>query len=551
MSLKSRLSDYGREFSFIGLAVATLFFAASITPSLLPRHFAVQGLLSGFALAVGYGVGVTCVAIYRFLQFRNPPQRVQRTGIWITSVVVAIMFIASLWQITFWQNSIRERMEMPAVEGSYAFRIVLIAFLSGLLFIASVRLVISWCMYLATRLNRYVPSRISLLISGFVVGMLLLFVGEGIVARGLLAVADRVFLYTDDLIDEGVAKPASPLASGSQESLIQWDSIGRWGKNFVVGGPTKDDISEFLQRDGREPIRVYVGLRSAKSTRERAELALAELKRVGGFERSALIVATPTGTGWLDPGGVDTIEYLLGGDTAIVSMQYSYLPSWMTILVDPRRSIESADALFDAIYGHWTGLPKEDRPKLYLHGLSLGALGSEASADLVTLFEDPIHGGVFSGTPFPSRQRERLTAHRNPDSPHWLPTFRDGRLVRFMNQTSSPDSKQPWGPMRYVYIQYASDPMVFFSTALPYREPDWMRGERGPDVSPYLRWFPLVAFLQIGFDLPMATSVPIGYGHNYAPDDYIDAWVAVADPRDWSQHETAQLKAHFKPSSPL
>jgi len=76
-----------------------------------------------------------------------------------------------------------------------------------------------------------------------------------------------------------------------------------------------------------------------------------------------------------------------------------------------------------------------------------------------------------------------------------------------------------------------------------------MREERGPDVSPYLQWFPLVAFLQIGFDLPMATSVPIGYGHNYAPDDYIDAWVAVADPRHWSKHETAQLKAHFKPET--
>jgi len=300
-----------------------------------------------------------------------------------------------------------------------------------------------------------------------VVGVLLLSVGEGVVARGLLAAADRVFLYADGLVDEGVAQPTRPFASGSQESLIRWDSIGRWGKNFVVGGPTQDEISEFLKRDGLEPIRVYVGLRSAESNRERAELALAELKRVGGFKRSALIVATPTGTGWLDPGGVDTIEYVLGGDTAIVSMQYSYLPSWMTILVDPRRSIESAGALFDAIYGYWTELPKEDRPKLYLHGLSLGALGSEASADLITLFEDPIQGGVFSGTPFPSRQRAKLTANRNPGSPPWLPTFRDSRLVRFMNQTTSPDTSQPWGPMRYVYVQYASDPMVFFSPSLP------------------------------------------------------------------------------------
>jgi uncharacterized membrane protein len=64
---------------------------------------------------------------------------------------------------------------------------------------------------------------------------------------------------------------------------------------------------------------------------QRAELALEELKRVGGFSRSVLVVATPTGTGWLDPGAVDTVEYLHAGDTAIVSMQYSHLPSWITI----------------------------------------------------------------------------------------------------------------------------------------------------------------------------------------------------------------------------
>lgn len=547
MNLKSRLSNYTSQFSFIGLAFATLFFAASITPSLLPRHFAVQGLLSGFALAVGYGVGFTFAAIYRFLQFRDPPRSVRRAGIGITAAVVASLLIVSLWQMTTWQNSIRDRMAMPAVEGSYAYLMVLIALLSGLMLIEAVRLVASWCVALAARINRYVPPRVSLLISAVVVGSMLLIVGKGIVARGLLSLADRAFLYADKLIDEGIAQPTSDLASGSPNSLIEWDSIGRRGKNFVVSGPTRADISQVLQRDAREPIRVYVGLRSADSIQERAQLALAELKRVGGFERSALIVATPTGTGWLDPGGVDTIEYLLRGDTAIVSMQYSYLPSWITILVDPQRSIESAAALFDAIYGYWTTLPREHRPKLYLHGLSLGALGSEASTDLITLFEDPIHGGVFSGTPFPSRQRAKLTAARNPESPEWQPTFRDGRLVRFINQTTSPDATQPWGPMRYVYIQYASDPMVFFSPSLLYREPDWMRGERGPDVSPYLRWFPIVTFLQIGFDLPMATSVPIGYGHNYAPDDYIDAWIAVADPPDWSPQESARLKARFAP----
>jgi uncharacterized membrane protein len=223
------------------------------------------------------------------------------------------------------------------------------------------------------------------------------------------------------------------------------------------------------------------------------------------------------------------------------------MPSWLTILVDPKRSIESAEALFDAVYNYWTTLSKHDRPRLFLHGLSLGALGSEVSADLITLFEDPIQGAVFSGPPFPSTQWARITADRNPDSPQWLPTYRGGRLVRFANQFTPPVREQPWGKMRYVYTQYASDPMVFFSPELLYREPNWIKGERGRDVSPHLEWHPIVTFLQVGFDLPMATSVPVGYGHNYAPGDYIDAWRAVTDATDWSDEEISRLKSHFRP----
>ena len=64
------------------------------------------------------------------------------------------------------------------------------------------------------------------------------------------------------------------------------------------------------------PLRVYVGSRSRPTKRLQAQFALEELKRIGGFDRSVLVVSTPTGTGWLDPSAVNTLEYLHGGDTA-------------------------------------------------------------------------------------------------------------------------------------------------------------------------------------------------------------------------------------------
>lgn len=546
MGLRSYSADYWKSFSFVGLAVATLFFAGSLAPTLLPRHYAVQGVLSGFALAVGYAVGVFFVWLWLYLEIPRFADSVQRVSKWITTIVVTVIAGTFLWRETIWQNSIRELMEMPPVETAYPYRVGFIALATGALLVALARTIAMVGGYVYRKVNLFVPRRVSFVLSVALVGVGLFLLANDVIARLALNAADAAFLEIDRFVDEGIQQPEDPTASGSEESLIEWDTIGIRGKNFILDGPTKEQIEEFRTKDSQSPLRVYVGMRSRGSIEERAELALEELKRVGGFDRSVLVVATPTGTGWLDPGAVDTLEYLHGGDTAIVSMQYSYLPSWITILVDPHRSRVSARALFNEIYAYWTTLPKDNRPKLYLHGLSLGSLGSEDSGDMFTVFEDPIQGGVWSGPPFPSERWARTVQNRNPNSPQWLPTYRDGSMIRFTGQENSLEKAgKRWGPMRFVYIQYASDPMVFFSESILYKKPDWLIGERGPDVTPYLQWFPIVTFLQVGFDIPMATSVPTGYGHNYAPANYIDAWIAVTQPPNWTDADTQRLKQQF------
>ncbi len=541
----SRVRRYWQTFSFVGLVFATLFFAASVTPSLLPRHYVVQGLMSGLAIAVGYGVGVGLVGLYHFLQLRDPPQRIQTYGKRVTSLVTAVVFLVFLRQMTFWQNSIRELMQMEPLQSAYPTRTALIALSFGVLLIAVGRTFLFFSRWVSRRLHHFFPERIATFLGFSMVAVLAMVLTNKVVARGLLSVADSFFAQADEVIDEGVEQPGEALRTGSPASLVSWESIGRRGKDFLTLGPSQDDIEQFWNSEALSPIRVYVGMRSRETAEERAELALEELKRVGGFDRSVLVIATPTGTGWLDPGGVDPLEYLHAGDTAIVSTQYSYLPSWITILVDPARSIVSAKTLFMPIYDHWKTLPKDRRPKLYLHGLSLGALGSEVSADLLEIFEEPINGSVWSGPPFPSRQHTKITQNRADGSPQRLPIFRDQTMVRFTNQENKLDIDKRWGPIRDVYIQYASDPMVFFSFPSFVRCPDWLSEPRGKDVSPHLRWYPIITFLQIAFDLPMATSVPLGYGHNYAPSSYIDAWVAVTQPTDWSDEDTRRLKALF------
>lgn len=115
-----------------------------------------------------------------------------------------------------------------------------------------------------------------------------------------------------------------------------------------------------------------------------------------------------------------------------------------------------------------------------------------------------------------------------------------------MNQKGDMNqAEQPWGPARIVYLQYASDPVTFFDYRDFYRRPDWLDAPRGPDVSPEFRWYPVVTGLQLAFDMAVATSTPVGYGHVFAPEHYIDAWLVVLERKAWTTGKIARLKQYF------
>jgi uncharacterized membrane protein len=366
-----------------------------------------------------------------------------------------------------------------------------------------------------------------------------------VVLANALQAMDEAFAGLNELIEPDRPQPEGNWQTGSTTSLFDWQDVGRRGRDFIATGLSGAEISALTGRPAKDPIRVYAGYIGDNELQAQAELALKEMIRIGGFEREVLIVATPTGTGWLDPAGVDTVEALHDGDTAIVALQYSYLPSWTTLLIDPDRSRNAAHLLFQTIYGHWLTLPASTRPKLYLFGLSLGALGSEHSASIVQLLNDPVQGALWSGPPFPSTIWRQLMNSKDANGPAWLPELKDDRLFRFAGPEGvGTPSREGWGRMRMLYIQHASDPMSFFSPNLAFSSPRWLQN-RGPDVSPHMRWHPLVLFFQVGFDILLATSVPIGYGHNFAPGAYIDGWLAVTEPEGWSPEDVARLKAHF------
>lgn len=546
MQVIRRWSAVGQRLSTVGLVVGTLFFAFSLTPSLLPRPFVFQGIVSGLSLTLGYALGAAGRWLWRYLELPSPRARTERVLTRGAAVICVGVALAFLWQASEWQNSVRRLMDMPEVSTVRPLSLAIVALVVFALLLCLARLFHRTFAFLSGRLDRFLPRRVSNLLG--VTAAVILFWGiiDGVFVTLALRLADSVSQQVDATIPPDVSPPDDPARTGSTASLIAWEDLGQEGRACVSSGPTAEDLAAFFGEPTPTPIRVYVGLNAAATPEARARLALQELERVGGFERSVLLLVTPTGTGWVDPAALGPVEYLYRGNIASVTVQYSYLPSIVALPTEGSYGAESARALFQAIYGHWTRLPRETRPALYLDGVSLGALNAERSFDAHDIIADPFHGVLLTGPPFRSELWNSITAGRRPDSPAWRPRFRDGSVVRFMNQDGGLEvGDADWGPFRIAFLQYASDPMTFFSVQSLYREPEWMRDPRGPDVSPALRWYPVVTMLKLAADMAVAQIAPPGYGHDFAAEHYIDAWRALMEPPGWSQDDVRRLKALY------
>jgi uncharacterized membrane protein len=344
--------------------------------------------------------------------------------------------------------------------------------------------------------------------------------------------------------------------SGSPESLVPWETLGYEGRRFVATATSAEQLRSFHGAGATlgEPVRAYVGLRSADTVEERAALAVRELDRIGAWDRDVLAVVTVTGTGWVDPDAAIALEQLHAGNTAMVAMQYSYLPSWISFLTDLDKAAEAGSLLFTAVHDRWLELPEQQRPQLVAFGLSLGSYGAEAAfagrdaassvANLVARSEGALLVGPTHSNPIWGQ----ITADREAGSPYWRPVYDGGTTVRFNNQPSDATAGDPaWQEPRVLYVQHPSDPVTFWSMDTLWSPPGWMDHPRGYDVPKQGRWFPFVTWTQGVFDLMAGFSAPPGFGHDYAPA-YVAAWSQVAPVEGWTADDTARLEAFVSAS---
>ncbi|ETB51306.1 membrane protein [Mycobacterium avium 10-5560] len=519
-----------------------MFIWFSLTPSLLPRGAIFQGLVSGISGAIGYGLGVFAVWLYRYLWAKPsspPPPR------WAWKILIPVgavgMVLMAIW-FHVWQDKVRDLMGVAHLKW-YDYPVAGVLSLVVLFTCVEIGQFTRWLVsFLVGRLDRIAPFRLSATIVVALLVVLTITLLNGVVLKFAMRTMNNTFASANNEMSPDTAPPKTPLRSGGPESLVSWESLGHQGRVFIEGGPRVEQLTAFNGAPATEPIRAYAGLNSADGITATAELAARELQRTGGLRRAVVAVATTTGTGWINEAEATALEYMYNGNTAIVSMQYSFLPSWLSFLVDKENARHAGQALFEAVDRLVRQLPEAQRPKLVVFGESLGSFGGEAPFMSLNNVLARTDGALFSGPTFNNTIWTDLTSTRDAGSPEWLPIYNDGRNVRFVARAANlARPKDPWDHPRVVYLQHASDPIAWWTTDLLFARPDWLKERRGYDVLPETTWIPVVTFLQVSADMAVAQNVPDGHGHHYVAD-VADAWAAVLSPPGWTPDKTDRLR---------
>ena len=337
---------------------------------------------------------------------------------------------------------------------------------------------------------------------------------------------------------EGGRHWVEPTVSGSSESLVPWSSLGREGRRHTLLSvrtrPPADrpaDVGDFTipavmgEPAVAEPVQVYVGLDSAPTAAERVELALAELDRTGAWDRSVLMLISPTGSGYVNYCASAAATYLTRGDIAMVTMQYSKRPSPLSLL-KVKQAREQNRLLWLRLSARLREL-NGGGPRVVLFGESLGA---HTSQDVLlhwgTLGPQALglERALWIGTPYGSGWMHQVTGEPRPDVDPSLVTV----VNDFKQFTAMPAEQR--SKLRYVLLTHDNDGVARFGLDLLTSRPAWLApgrplpqavpGASPRGIPPRLRWRPVTTFFQTLVDMKNA-QIPGAYkpwAHDYRPE---------------------------------
>jgi uncharacterized membrane protein len=345
-------------------------------------------------------------------------------------------------------------------------------------------------------------------------------VGHAIATAALLPIGGvalnslrRRMQHADDVVEPAYPEPpTSPFVTAGPCSLVAFDDIGKEGRRFVLMALTAEQIGALMDEPAMDPIRAVAGFDSAATPEARAELALAELEALGAYERSMIVVAAPTGVGYVNYSFAEALEYLTRGDCAIIVPQYALVPSALALNATD-AGVRMQTLILAGIRDRIAALPEGHRPRLVQFGESLGAQVAldVAAAGTDRFAELGLEAGIYMGTPF----RTELWDEWRSDPARIDP---DG-VLGLVSQADLIPGLDP--RVRHVQVIHNDDPINKFSYDAVVRSPWWMGlpETRPPGVPRETLFRPGVTFilnlvdLKNGMDSKPGTFVRVG--HDY------------------------------------
>jgi uncharacterized membrane protein len=324
----------------------------------------------------------------------------------------------------------------------------------------------------------------------------------------------------NEKIDPGYAQPpASPLVSGSADSLCPFEELGQQGRRYVTDVLTPELIEEVMGEPASHPVRVFVGFNQQPLyTSGRAETALEEMERTGAYDKGTILLVSPTGTGWVDHTMIEAAEFLLRGDVATVCIQYGRYPSFLS-LQKVRAGRRQFRNLVWGVRQRLRSMPEDQRPRVLVFGESLGAW---ASSDVIMKLgiEGLDHYGVDRALWFGMPQLARWSAAGLARPGQLTPEGTVGVFDRWEElEQLTPEERDA---LRIVQLSHDNDPITLMTPTLLYRAPEWLGEPRGRNVPEGQRWYPIVTGVQTMIDAANAMRNSPGEfrstGHDYRAD---------------------------------
>jgi uncharacterized membrane protein len=276
-----------------------------------------------------------------------------------------------------------------------------------------------------------------------------------------------------------------------------------------------------MAEPAQQPIRIYAALEAARTSEERADLLLAEIDRTHALERSVFALFSPTGSGYVNYVATETLEYLTRGDCASACIQYSVLPSALS-LTKVGFAASQTRILVNGIVDRLMAMPADQRPQFYLFGESLGSQVSEEMFRGQGISGPEgigLDAALWIGTPAATVYRTQLWGKRSVAEPPEVGpgAFYLPRAIRDWRALPAEQKQQ----VRFLLLQNGDDPVPKFASQLVWKRPDWLgpNETRPPGAPQHTRWLPVVTFVTTFIDLQNALVPTPGVfqegGHDY------------------------------------